>query len=350
MQQVLTCFLLVIAILGRILAALNVKTNSKQEGIEGGNTTLLCTYTPQTGADVTWSIDDGSDVYGRQLITRNRALDERYALVDQASLFLSNVRRSDEGAYVCSIYSSIELRSSTSTVQLNVLWIQKPQIELPSLQIVEGDVVDLVCSAVAEPVATYKWYRQGHEIALDHQRYVQSSKTGLLKIYYVGYADHTTFSCMASNVAGSKSSDELYLDVHYSPRFTLRKQGNSIRCVPYGNPTIDKVIYYINGSRQPDAIEVTIDERFCNTVTCFAENKAGTGNRTEIYCPKDLSPEKPDDLGNQTLVGVLTSVLIFLLLSAIVLIVFLALRPGPNFELEERYGELTLTDGGSSTV
>ncbi|XP_033096801.1 uncharacterized protein LOC117101042 isoform X3 [Anneissia japonica] len=258
MQQVLTCFLLVIAILGRILAALNVKTNSKQEGIEGGNTTLLCTYTPQTGADVTWSIDDGSDVYGRQLITRNRALDERYALVDQASLFLSNVRRSDEGAYVCSIYSSIELRSSTSTVQLNVL---------------------------------------------------------------------------------------------YSPRFTLRKQGNSIRCVPYGNPTIDKVIYYINGSRQPDAIEVTIDERFCNTVTCFAENKAGTGNRTEIYCPKeDLSPEKPDDLGNQTLVGVLTSVLIFLLLSAIVLIVFLALRPGPNFELEERYGELTLTDGGSSTV
>ncbi|XP_071958290.1 uncharacterized protein [Antedon mediterranea] len=235
-----------------IYSDLNTKTNSTQQALEGANTTLVCTFTPEDGIDITWSIIDESDVpvyNGKLLISRNEVLFKRYDLVDQASLLISNVRQSDAGTYVCSIYSSADKLSYSSPVTLNVLYI---------------------------------------------------------------------------------------------PRFSIRKQGNSIRCIPYGNPAIDQVEYYINGTKQPDLEQVTIDERFCNLVTCSAENVAGNGNRTELYCPTvKTAPEKPKDLGNQTLVGVLTSILIFLSLSVVMVIVYLALRPGPDFEQKEgRYDDL----------
>ncbi|CAM4462723.1 unnamed protein product [Leuciscus chuanchicus] len=119
-------------------------------------------------------------------------------------LLLQSVRREDSDRYSCAVDGHTHI---SPAVQLNVML--KPVISIsPSGVIVEGDSVTLNCISDSNPPAEISWIKGGTIVGSGR----------IYNISKISSDDSGEYKCKSINEHGEKYSDNVTLNVMYSPR------------------------------------------------------------------------------------------------------------------------------------
>ncbi|XP_071373120.1 hemicentin-1, partial [Centroberyx affinis] len=151
--------------------------------IEGEDATLPCEVHSVPPPIITWAKE-------RQLIS---PFSPRHTQLPSGSMKILETRVSDSGLYVC-VASNIA-GNLTQSVHVSVLVPPSIQAGPRVMKVQVGHPVELPCVARGVPEPTLTWVRDG-------QQYPVSSD-GSLALSHVGLDDEGTYTCMASNTAGS---------------------------------------------------------------------------------------------------------------------------------------------------
>ncbi|XP_043101088.1 B-cell receptor CD22-like [Puntigrus tetrazona] len=171
----------------------SVSINRSGEIVEGDSVTLSCSSDSNPPADISW-FNGGMFVgYGRIYI-------------------ISNISSDHSGEYKCkSINEHGEKYSDTMT--LNIMYPPRSlAVSIsPCCEIVEGDLVTLICSSDSNPPGKISWFKEGKFV-------------GFGRIYSISKitSDHSgEYKCKSRNKHGEKYSDTVTLNVMYPPRNIL---------------------------------------------------------------------------------------------------------------------------------
>ncbi|XP_050417062.2 hemicentin-1 [Patella vulgata] len=159
-------------------------------------------------------------------------------------LTITNLVPGDNGVYQAVVENSIgTVRSPTinvtGTFAPNTVVIRPPKVTTN-----EGRPVIAECSANGSPTPTYVWFRGSTKYSVGP----------ILSITSVTFADNSTFTCNATNAAGS-STALASIEVYYQPKITFggavyKKEGSNDAIVPVeinSHPAPMALTWYKNG-------------------------------------------------------------------------------------------------------
>ncbi|XP_022800131.1 hemicentin-1-like [Stylophora pistillata] len=204
----------------------SIETNPQASRIkEGENLTLFCNG---SGSSLTTSwTKNGSNI--------NSSEDSRILLLaDNEQLTITNVSRTDNGAYQCVVSNDV----GNATSNAAILTVQfGPEISQPPSNTtkVEGQTVVFSCVVAGYPKPDVAWTKDGDklDIAVDFRSNF-SSKDGehSLSIANVQQSDTGQYRCVANNSLGTSTSTSATLSVQFAPEVTI--DGDKIRYVANG--------------------------------------------------------------------------------------------------------------------
>ncbi|XP_048587603.1 roundabout homolog 1 isoform X5 [Nematostella vectensis] len=209
------------------------------------------------------------------------------------TLTFAAAKKADEGEYFCSgVNSYLKASRSSSIAQLTV-WVRptfstKPQ----NTTVIEHQSLLLICAATGYPMPSVLWLKDNQAVDTNH---VTLHSNGSLSITRVLFSDRGSYSCVATNVAGSASSVAT-LTVQVPPTVSGRPtnatrivgESHTVTCQFQGSPaplvtwffkndTADKTVpstlnYVINGGILTIKAVTKSDE---GTFVCKGTNPAG---------------------------------------------------------------------------
>ncbi|KAM3875993.1 hemicentin-1 [Diretmus argenteus] len=150
---------------------------------EGEDATLPCEVRSVPPPIITWAKE-------RQLIS---PYSPRHTQLPSGSMKISEARVSDSGLYVC-VASNIA-GNLTQSVHLSVLVPPSIQAGPRVMKVQLGHPVDLPCVARGVPEPTLTWVKDGKRYPV--------TPDGSLALSHVGLDDEGTYTCTASNTAGT---------------------------------------------------------------------------------------------------------------------------------------------------
>ncbi|XP_073697979.1 B-cell receptor CD22-like [Garra rufa] len=171
--------------------SVSVSISPSAEIVEGDSVILICSSDSNPPAEFSW-FKEGKSV-GSGLIYN-----------------ISKISSGHSGEYKCKSINKHGEKDS-DVVMLNVMY--KPRNVVVNLnssaEIVEGDLVTLICSSDSNPPAlNFSWFKEGKSV-------------GSGKIYSISNisSDHSgEYKCGSRNKHGEKESDVVMLNVMYKPR------------------------------------------------------------------------------------------------------------------------------------
>ncbi|XP_064470549.1 protein sax-3-like isoform X2 [Ornithodoros turicata] len=163
----------------------------------------------------------------------------RLRVVGHGALVIADVRRSDQGRYVCAASNLVGNRESppaTLSVHVKPYFVRVPE-DVTSLA--EEDI-EFQCKVSGDPQPSVTWRRQDGKMPVG-RAYVMEDKS--LHIKKVVPSDEGTYICESENPVGSISSSAT-LTVHSRPTFQFTPQDQKVglngvakfECVATGNP------------------------------------------------------------------------------------------------------------------
>ncbi|KAK2540204.1 Hmcn1 [Columba guinea] len=171
--------------------------------IAGEDVTLPCEVKSLPPPIITWAKE-------MQLIS---PFSPRHTFLPSGSMKISETQISDSGMYIC-VATNIA-GNVTQSVKLSVHVPPKIQRGPRVLKAQAGQRVDIPCSAQGIPPPTVAWFRARGAVPTGDGQF-SHSPDGALSISNVQLPDAGVYKCVASNVAGSDTS-EITLQVQESP-------------------------------------------------------------------------------------------------------------------------------------
>uniref|UniRef100_A0AAQ4Q510 Ig-like domain-containing protein n=1 Tax=Gasterosteus aculeatus aculeatus TaxID=481459 RepID=A0AAQ4Q510_GASAC len=183
---------------------------------------------------------------------------------------------------------SCYLRGSWNQRSPAVYGPQRPSVSVsPSAEMLEGDSVNLTCSADANPAANYTWYK-AHRISDPRPL----SEEPQLVFSSIQSSDSGRYSCIAENQLGRKTSDFILIPVKYlpqrpsvsvSPSAEILEGGSvTLTCSTDANPAANYTWYKGDGtsdphllSEEPQLVFSSIQSSDSGRYSCTAENQLG---------------------------------------------------------------------------
>lgn len=114
---------------------------------------------------------------------------------------MKNVQESDDGIYVCraAVIPTGELDTRYIRVEVQIPPVIEP---MKGIEIIEGDIASIQCTASGKPPPTYTWIKKSTMQDLSKtDRFTVNKNTGLLVINKVEHDDHSDYECVAKNTA-----------------------------------------------------------------------------------------------------------------------------------------------------
>ncbi|OXB72513.1 UNVERIFIED_CONTAM: hypothetical protein H355_016382 [Colinus virginianus] len=184
--------------------------------ITGDDVTLPCEVKSLPPPIITWAKET-------QLIS---PFSLRHTFLPSGSMKISETRVSDSGMYFC-VATNIA-GNVTQSVKLSVNVPPKIQRGPQIMKVQVGHRVDIPCSAQGSPPPAITWFRGSSAVPID-SGHSTHSLGGALSISSIQLSNAGIYRCIASNVAGSDTSE-----------ITIQVQGNLDP--PYNNPFQERVV------------------------------------------------------------------------------------------------------------
>ncbi|XP_041834955.1 neural cell adhesion molecule 2-like isoform X4 [Melanotaenia boesemani] len=173
----------------------------------------------------------------------------RFQVLENNNLQIHQVTKADEGVYRCE--ASVETRGEIDFVDIAVVVNVPPVLSVfqqsfnATADYQESVTFTCITSGSPDPLVT--WHRKGQQLEPSEQYIINRLEGGqsMLTIRNIRQADGGTYSCRATNKAGSQER-ELFLKVFVQPHITQLKnvtavEGSAamISCVAEGEPLPD---------------------------------------------------------------------------------------------------------------
>ncbi|XP_076043919.1 roundabout homolog 2-like [Oratosquilla oratoria] len=251
----------------------------------------------------------------------------RRVLLPTGSLFFLRVSQSkkenDAGLYWCVATNRLgSARSNNASLQIAFLR-DDFRVSPKGMRVVAGDRAELECSPPkGHPEPQVTWLKDGHNLTIDHSRVYQEDGTRLV-ITETLLTDEGSYTCVASNLLGTRTAEPAIIAVHVKPFFVRLPSdvaGSTggqaeLRCRVGGSPR-PHVLWRRQDGRMPvDRARILADSSLrieqlavsdAGVYICQAENSVATvvANATlTVYDPPRLvhGPEDVAVLVNSTL-------------------------------------------------
>ncbi|NXO39218.1 HMCN1 protein, partial [Locustella ochotensis] len=162
--------------------------------IAGEDVTLPCEVRSLPPPIITWAKE-------MQLIS---PFSPRHTFLPSGSMKISETQVSDSGMYIC-VATNIA-GNVTQSVKLSVHVPPRIQRGPRVLKVQAGQRMELPCSAQGVPAPSVSWFRGTSAVPADGGRFLQSPD-GALGISSVQLPDAGTYTCVATNSAGSDTAE-----------------------------------------------------------------------------------------------------------------------------------------------
>ncbi|XP_041789826.1 hemicentin-1-like [Chelmon rostratus] len=268
----------------------SVSVSPSIEIVEGSSVTLTCSSDANPAASYTW--------YKRKIYEYSHRFSKEPQIV------FRSIQSSDTGQYFCRAENKLG-RKQSEDFFVDVKYAPKlPSVSVsPSIEIEEGSSVTLTCSSVANPAASYTWYKRnanpdplGKEPQLVF-RSIQSSDAG-------------QYFCRAENKLGKKRSEDFFVDVKYAPKLRPVSvspsveivEGSSVTltCNSDANPAASYTWYKETGheslhplGKEPQLVFMSIQSSDAGQYFCTAENELGRKQSEDFFVDVKYAPKLP---------------------------------------------------------
>uniref|UniRef100_A0A8D2B9D0 Hemicentin-1 n=1 Tax=Sciurus vulgaris TaxID=55149 RepID=A0A8D2B9D0_SCIVU len=166
--------------------------------LAGEEVTLPCEVKSLPPPIITWAKET-------QLIS---PFSPRHTFLPSGSMKITETRISDSGMYLC-VATNIA-GNVTQSVKLSVHVSPKIQNGPKHLKVQVGQRVDIPCNAQGSPLPVITWFKGGSAVLVDGVQRV-NNPDGALSINQAVPSDAGTYTCVATNIAGS---DEAEITLH----------------------------------------------------------------------------------------------------------------------------------------
>ncbi|XP_047376655.1 hemicentin-1 isoform X2 [Sciurus carolinensis] len=166
--------------------------------LAGEEVTLPCEVKSLPPPIITWAKET-------QLIS---PFSPRHTFLPSGSMKITETRISDSGMYLC-VATNIA-GNVTQSVKLSVHVSPKIQNGPKHLKVQVGQRVDIPCNAQGSPLPVITWFKGGSAMLVDGVQRV-NNPDGALSINQAVPSDAGTYTCVATNIAGS---DEAEITLH----------------------------------------------------------------------------------------------------------------------------------------
>ncbi|XP_036845827.1 cell adhesion molecule 1 isoform X4 [Oncorhynchus mykiss] len=241
--------------------------------------------------------------------------DARFQLVNfsdnELRVSLSNVSLSDEGRYVCQLYTDPPQEAYADITVL--IPPGNPIIESREGQVIEGNETEMTCTAMgSKPAATIRWMKGDKELqgiskveeTYDHMFTVTSQ----LRFIVTKEDDGVPVVCIVDHPAVKDFQALTYLVVHYKPEVKIivefpdglprEGQNMELSCQAKGKPHPQQINWVkvdddlpshalITG---PDLYIENLNKTYNGTYRCFAANSVGESYDDYILYVYDTTP------------------------------------------------------------
>ncbi|XP_013408239.1 cell adhesion molecule 2 [Lingula anatina] len=192
--------------------------------IENKDAMLPCSVDLDRGLNVLWQDPEGFILtYNeRRVIDSNRFSIPRLTYTDW-SLYIDEVKLSDQGSYKCSIGPNPVLMKVVS-LHIKVPAKIVSNRSSPILQKVkEGDTVILTCNVTGQPTPKVKWYRREVTESADAKKKAIEIDSEVMIIHNISRHSDGIYECQAHNGVGTSASRLMSVEVEYGfpPRIRL---------------------------------------------------------------------------------------------------------------------------------
>ncbi|KAL4218919.1 Hemicentin-1 [Mactra antiquata] len=132
-------------------------------------------------------------------------------IISNGSLYLQQPQKSDAGIYVCIARNSAG--TAIGQIRLRVHFPPKIRVRSTEFIIREGGSIVFPCRAIGRPRPKITWEKDGVSVTRSHSSY-RLSREGDLAVPFARKDDKGTYSCIATNRAGSSRVDmQLHVQV-----------------------------------------------------------------------------------------------------------------------------------------
>uniref|UniRef100_A0A8C7J219 Cell adhesion molecule 1a n=1 Tax=Oncorhynchus kisutch TaxID=8019 RepID=A0A8C7J219_ONCKI len=272
--------------------------------------------------------------------------DARFQLVNfsdnELRVSLSNVSLSDEGRYVCQLYTDPPQEAYADITVL--IPPGNPIIESREGQVIEGNETEMTCTAMgSKPAATIRWMKGDKELqgiskveeTYDHMFTVTSQ----LRFIVTKEDDGMPVVCIVDHPAVKDFQALTYLVVHYKPEVKIivefpdglprEGQNMELSCQAKGKPHPQQINWVkvdddlpshalITG---PDLYIENLNKTYNGTYRCFAANSVGESYDDYIlYVYDSRAGEGAPRAVDHAVIGGVVAVVVFAMLCLLIIL------------------------------
>uniref|UniRef100_A0A8K9Y6V9 Cell adhesion molecule 1a n=1 Tax=Oncorhynchus mykiss TaxID=8022 RepID=A0A8K9Y6V9_ONCMY len=332
-----------------ILFSLTLKTNLQNlvtdnvEVMEGDVAVISCRVKNNDDSVIQLLNPNRQTIYFRDV----RPLkDARFQLVNfsdnELRVSLSNVSLSDEGRYVCQLYTDPPQEAYADITVL--IPPGNPIIESREGQVIEGNETEMTCTAMgSKPAATIRWMKGDKELqgiskveeTYDHMFTVTSQ----LRFIVTKEDDGVPVVCIVDHPAVKDFQALTYLVVHYKPEVKIivefpdglprEGQNMELSCQAKGKPHPQQINWVkvdddlpshalITG---PDLYIENLNKTYNGTYRCFAANSVGESYDDYIlYVYDSRAGEGAPRAVDHAVIGGVVAVVVFAMLCLLIIL------------------------------
>ncbi|XP_043555476.1 hemicentin-1 [Chiloscyllium plagiosum] len=286
----------------------------------GSNLTLPCQAQGYPKPRIRWQRLDRESLFSRHTgissVTQLRT----------GSLFFHNLWVDDEGTYSCEAENQFGKIQAEVTVTVTGLVTPLIGISPAVVNIIEGQALTLPCVLLAgNPLPERRWIKNNFKVTTDG--YVTIRRDGSLHIERIRLRDSGKYTCLASNVAGTKNRTTtvnifVLPTIQHGPQVFSTIEGVSVKlpCKAHGVPK-PSIVWSKNGelisqhlgkiSTEPDGglLISSPTGKETGEFVCTATNAAGYASRkvqlTVYVKPRIITESKGSERGSPKEVSVI---------------------------------------------
>ncbi|XP_037320227.1 cell adhesion molecule 1b isoform X3 [Pungitius pungitius] len=328
--------------------------------IEGETATISCRVKGNDDSVIQLLNPNRQTIYFRDV----RPLkDSRFQLVNfsdnELRVSLSNVSLSDEGRYVCQLYTDPPQEAYADITVLVPPGI--PTIESREEMVSEGNETELTCTAMgSKPAASVRWMKKEEELAgettIEETYDRMFTVTSRVRFSVTKEDDGVPVDCIIDHPAVKDLLAQRHLDVLYKPEVKivvaypngLTREGDNLdlTCIAEGKPHPHHIDWLRVDEDMPPHAVVTgsdlymenLNKSYNGTYRCVASNAVGEAYDDYVlyvYDPR-AGEGAPQKIDHAVIGGVVAVVMFAILCALIVLGRYFARHKGTYFTHEAK--------------
>ncbi|XP_059397827.1 cell adhesion molecule 1-like isoform X5 [Carassius carassius] len=271
--------------------------------------------------------------------------DARFQLVNfsdnELRVSLSNVSLSDEGRYVCQLYTDPPQEAYADITVL--IPPGNPIIESREDIVREGNETEITCTSMgSKPAATIRWMKGNKELQGKSKMETTSDRmftvTSWLRFTVMREDDGVPVVCIVDHPAVKDFQTQKYLEVQYKPEVTIKvefpqgliREGENLelKCQAKGKPQPHQVNWVKVDDDVPSHAVITgsdlyignLNKSYNGTYRCVASNSVGETYADYILYVRDSQADTEAQRLDHAVIGGVVAVVVFAMLCLLIVL------------------------------